>query len=267
MTDLLYSRVQAALHSLNLLTLSDQLDTLAEQAAAKDWSYLEFLDQLTQAELSARFERDVLRKTRQAHLPFLKTLDQFDFTFQPSVNERQVRDLAAMRFVAHGENVLLLGPPGVGKTHLAVALGMAAIQQGLSVQFYAVADLLDILTRDAKADRLNQRLRVLCRPQLLILDEMGYFSIDRRAAQFLFQLVSRRYQKGSIILTSNKSYGEWGDIFSDQVLAAAILDRLLHLSTTLNIRGQSYRLKDKRRAGVFHDLPVPQPLPQEAPTP
>lgn len=257
MTDPTYDRLLAALHTLNWPHASEQLDLLAQQAASKQWSFVEFLDHLTQAELTGRAERLVARRIREARFPFLKTLDQFDFTFQPSVKERQIRDLATTRFVAHGENVLLLGPPGVGKTHLAVAIGMAAIQQGLSVSFYSVADLLDVLLREAKADRLNQRLQTLMRPHLLILDEMGYFPIDKRAAQLLFQLISRRYNKGSIILTSNKSYGEWGEIFADPVLASAMLDRLLHLSTTLNIRGQSYRLKDKRRSGIFHDLPQP----------
>lgn len=254
MTELSYQRVQQALHSLKLQRLPDCLDQLAQQAATESWTYVEFLDHLLEAELTARSERDIAVKTRMARLPFVKTLDQFDFAFQPSVNEKQVRELATMRFVANGENALLLGPPGVGKTHLAVALGMAAIQQGMSVLFVNVADLLEQIARDAKADRLNQRLQLLGRPKLLIIDEMGYFPLDRRAGQFLFQLVSRRYQKGSIILTSNKSFADWGDIFADAVLATALLDRLLHASHTLNIRGQSYRLKDKLKSGVFSEL-------------
>ena len=250
-----YQRVHTTLHTLKFISVVDRLDALAQQAATEHWTYLDFLDRLTQAELAARTARDVTRNTRRARLPFVKTLDQFDFAFQPSVNEQQLRDLATLRFVAHGENVLLLGPPGVGKTHLAVSLGMAALLNGQTVLFYTVADLLDQLAQDAKADRLQIRLKALCRPDVLILDEMGYFPLDKRAAQFLFQLVSRRYLKGSIILTSNKSYGDWDSIFSDTVLATAILDRLLHASTTVNIRGQSYRLHEKRRSGVLLDLP------------
>jgi DNA replication protein DnaC len=258
MTGHVYERVQTHLTRLKLTRIQDQLDPLAEEAAKQEWTYLEFLDRLLEAELNARFERDVAMKTKLAHFPFIKTLDQFDFAFQPAVNERQIRELATVRFVANGENLLLLGPPGVGKTHLAISLGTAAIAQGISVYFLTMVDLLEMLQKDAKEDRLNHRLTVLCRPNLLILDEMGYFPLDRTTAHFLFQLVSRRYQKGSIILTSNKSYGEWGDIFSDPILATAILDRLLHHSTTINIRGQSYRLRDKRRTGLFHDLTDPQ---------
>jgi DNA replication protein DnaC len=254
MNDHGYEHLQAILERLKLTRVPERLDQLAEEAAKESWTYVEFLDRVLDVEVSARVERDVTMKTRLARFPFVKTLDQFDFSFQPALNEAQMRELATARFVAHGENILLLGPPGVGKTHLAVSLGVAAIMQGISVVFFTVADLVDLVQQDVKADRLERRLHALCTPKLLILDEMGYVPLDQRSAQFLFRLVSRRYQKGSIILTSNKSYGEWGDVVSDYVLATAMLDRLLHYSTTINIRGESYRLREKRKAGVFHDL-------------
>ncbi len=246
-----YEHLQAILERLKLMRVPERLDQLAEEAAKESWTYVEFLDRVLDVEVSARVERDVTMKTRLARFPFVKTLEQFDFSFQPALNEAQIRELATARFVAHGENILLLGPPGVGKTHLAVSLGVAAILQGISVVFFTVADLVQ---QDVKEDRLERRLHALSNPKLLILDEMGYVPLDQRSSQFLFRLISRRYQKGSIILTSNKSYGEWGDVVSDYVLATAMLDRLLHYSTTINIRGESYRLREKRKAGVFHDL-------------
>lgn len=257
MNDLIYTRLQAHLMRLKLAHMAETLDATAQEAAKHEWTYLGFLDHLVQGEVSARSQREIALKTGRAHFPFVKTLDQFDFAFQSSVNERQLRELATMRFVAQGENLLLLGPPGVGKTHLAIALGVAAVTQALSVYFISLSDLLDLLHKDAREDRLTDRLATLCRPKLLILDEMGYFPLDRVTAQFLFQLVSRRYQKGSIILTSNKSFGDWGEIFADQILAAALLDRLLHYSTTLNLRGQSYRLREKRKSGVFTEFTEP----------
>jgi len=255
---LTHERVLGHPARLRLNRLPDCLGGPAEEATKGDWTYVEFLDRLLGAEIAARAERDAAMKTKLAHFPFVKTPEQFDFAYQPSVGERQVKELATLRFVAEAENLLILGPPGTGKTHLAIALGVRAISQGVSVYFVTVSDLLEMLRRDAKEDRLAHRLQALCRPKLLILDEMGSFPPDRLAAQFLFQPVSRRYEQASLIVTSNTSYGDWGDVLADPVLASAILDRLLHHSTTLNIRGQSYRLREKKKAGVFHDLTEPK---------
>ena len=249
--NLAYERVVAHLDRLKLKRVAELLDPICEQATKESLSYVDFLDRLLEAESVSRAERRLLAKTRLAHFPFHKTLADFDFSFQPSIDRKQIQELATLRFLANGENVIFLGPPGVGKTHLAVALGMEAVAHGHNVYFITIPELLDELARDVQENRLFERLTKLRVPTLLILDEMGYLPLDRVATSFLFQLVSKRYSKGSIIITSNKSYLEWGSVFGDEVAAAAVIDRLLHYSTTVNIRGESYRLKDKKRAGVF----------------
>jgi DNA replication protein DnaC len=243
-------QLQGTLKGLGLTAVEMRLENLLEQAAKKEPSYADFLLDLLKGELEARRTRYLRARLQLAHLPYVKTFDQFDFSFQPSVDERQVRELRTLRFVHEASNVIFLGPPGVGKTHLSVALAEASIQAGFGAYFITAHDLVTDLSRAMRESRLDRRMRIYLAPKVLVIDEMGYLPLDEMGATIFFQLVSARYERGSIILTSNKSYGDWGSIFGDPIIATAILDRLLHHSTTVNIRGESYRLKDRRRAGL-----------------
>ncbi len=244
-------QLQETLNGLGLAAIEARLEGMLEQAAKNEPSYGDFLLEVLRTESDARRQRYLKTRLQLAHLPYLKTFDQFDFSFQPSIDERQIRELRTLRFVHEASNVILLGPPGVGKTHLAVALADATIRAGQAAYFMTAHDLVDDLGRAYREGRLERRMRVYLAPKVLIIDEMGYLPLDDMGATIFFQLVSARYERGSIILTSNKSYGDWGGIFGDAIIATAILDRLLHHSTTINIRGESYRLKDRRRAGLL----------------
>jgi DNA replication protein DnaC len=240
--------------------LSDRLDSVCEQASKKDLGYKEFLTEALDVEWKGRHQKGVETRLSLARFPCIKTLEQFDFSFQPSIDRKVVRELAGLSFVERAENVILLGPPGVGKTHLAIALAVKAVEAGFRVLFLSLEQLLTRLTRARAENRLERTMQQLVYPKVLVLDEMGYLPMNREEASLFFRLLTRRYEKASLVLTSNKSFVDWGDIFNDQVLATAILDRLLHHATTVNIKGESYRLKDKRRAGI---LGKPEPEPAE----
>lgn len=232
------------------------LDTRAEQAAREEWSYTDFLDHLLEDEVAARRQRSLATRTKLAGFPFTKRLEDFRFKEQPSVDRKQIMELAALGFLDRRDNVIFLGPPGVGKSHLAIALGLKAIEAAHSVYFVTLDRLVSDLRRAHVANSFERRMRVYTRPHLLIIDEVGYLPLEPLDGNMLFQLISRRYERGSIILTSNKTYGEWGNFLGDSVLAAAVLDRLLHHSATVNIRGDSYRLKEKRKAGILQPPPA-----------
>lgn len=235
--------------------LGAQLDALCEQASKRDLGYKEFLTEALQTEWRGRHQRGVEARLMMARFPWVKSLEQFDFSFQPTVDRKVIRELATVGFVERAENVIILGPPGVGKTHLAIALGVKAVEAGHKVLFLTLESMITRLTKARMENRIERQLQQFVYPKVLIIDEMGYLPMNREEAGLLFRVLTRRYERASLILTSNKSFVDWGEIFNDQVLATAILDRLLHHSTTLNIKGESYRLKEKRKAGLLGTAP------------
>lgn len=257
----------ALLGKLKMDHLEAQIDAVCEQAAQHQLDYKTFLGQALQTEWQGRYQKGIEARLRQARLPWIKTLDQFDFDFQPSIDRRVVRELAGLSFVERAHNVIVLGPPGVGKTHLAIGLAVKAVEAGYSVLFLTLETLMIRLMRALNENRLERSLQQLSYPKVLIIDEIGYLPLSQIEASLFFRLVVRRYERSSLIVTSNKSFLDWGETFNDTVLATAILDRLLHYSTTLNIKGESFRLKEKRRAGLLSRSGASQNDDQEVTSP
>lgn len=239
------------LSRLRLGAIREQLDGLLEEAARRQLNLREALAWLCAAEVASKEQRRLSMAMNIARFPFVRTLEGFEFEAQPSIDPGKIRELATCRWVANGDNVVLLGPPGVGKTHLEVALGREAVTRGYTVQFTTAMELLGSLVKGQQQGTLEVRLAQYAKPKLLIVDELGYLPLEPQAGHLFFQLISRRYEQGSVLISSNRPVQEWDEVFGDQVVAAAILDRLLHHSHVVTIRGDSYRLREKRRSGLF----------------
>lgn len=229
---------------LGLTSLAKRLPQVLEQARQGQPSYETFLQQALQAEVDGRKQRAQERRRRAAHLPTTKSLEAFDFSFQPTLSPALVQDLAGLAFVQTATNIILLGPPGVGKTHLGIALLVKALEAGHSALFTTLAHLVEALEA-APTQPWRHRLRRFLKPQVLLIDEVGYTRLTAEQAHQLFELVNARYEQGAIILTSNTSFAEWGSLLGDEVLATALLDRLLHHAEVLTINGRSYRMKER----------------------
>lgn len=240
------------LQALGLATAAEHLESVAQQAAAGNWSYRRFLGHLLEGERSARQNKTVALNLQFARFPVIKRLAQFDCVAQPSLDPRLIEELATGRYLAEARNVVFLGPPGVGKTHLAIALGVCCAEQGNRVYFTSVSELARRLGKAMSENRLHREMNNYTRPKLLIIDEAGYLKLEAAHASLLFQVIAQRYQTGgSIILTSNKPFDEWAEVFAgDPVMASAALDRLLHKATVITLKGDSYRMLERKKAGI-----------------
>jgi DNA replication protein DnaC len=241
--------------AVGLLHVEAGLPALLQQAQSQQLTYEAFLQEVLITEKDARQQLAYQRRLRLARLPTSKTLEAFDFSFQPGLSQRLVQELATLSFLATSTNVVLLGPPGVGKTHLVSALAVKAVQAGHSALFTSLSRLVDDLAAVPHPSLWRQRLRRYIHPEVLVIDEVGYTRLTPEQAHHLFELVTARYERGSILLTSNTSFAEWGNLLGDEILATALLDRLLHHAEVLAINGNSYRMKDRLPPGTSFSQP------------
>ncbi|KOA18578.1 chromosomal replication initiator protein DnaA [Clostridium homopropionicum DSM 5847] len=246
MDNITYERVKENLKTLDLTNTLEIIDNYLELAIKDDKNIVEILDHLLTQEVKFKSKRAAEIQVSVAAFPFRKLLEEFDFDFQPSIDKRLIDELATLRFVSNAENVVFLGPPGVGKTHLAIALGIIAAKHRYLTYYISCQDLISQLNKAHFENKLALKIKHYAKYRLLIIDEIGYLPMDIQGANLFFQLIAKRYEKCSTIFTSNKSFSQWGEVFSDNTIAAAILDRILHHATVVNIKGDSYRLKDRK---------------------
>jgi DNA replication protein DnaC len=250
--------IKAHLADLQMPGSLEVVDHLMERLDHGAITPAEAMAELLAAQVSLRRERRLTSAMRSSRLPSLKTLDTFDFTFQPSIDRAQILSLHELEFVQRKENVIFLGPAGVGKTHLAISLAVAAAEKGRRVYYSTLSDLVLSLVEAERQGRLKEKLATLKQPSLLVVDEIGYLPVTASGTNLFFQLVNARYEKASTLLTSNKSFREWGEVFGDPVAAVAMLDRLLHHCHIVNIRGNSYRLRQYPGLSLPDESPPPR---------
>jgi DNA replication protein DnaC len=229
---------------LKLLFIRENYESLAKQAAQKQWTHIQYLAELIQAQTHQRRDRAIERRICQARFPQIKTLEQFKWSWPKNINQQQVRNLFRLKWIEDKSNLIFIGGVGLGKTHLATALGYEACLKGYSVLFSTAVEAINNLTAAQAAGRLKQELKKYLKPDLIVCDELGYLPIDKTGADLLFQIISHRYEKGSLIITTNRVFKDWPEIFNnDSTLTSALLDRLLHHTETVVIEGDSYRMK------------------------
>lgn len=239
-----FTRTLNNFESLNMPEFRTNIERYIGYVESGEKTMIDALYELTELELDLRTKRAMNACVKVANFPFIKRLIDFDFSFQPSINKEQIMNFKYLQFLEKKENIIFIGSPGVGKTHLATAIGIEAASMRTSTYFIGCNDLVLQLKKAHIENRLEQRLKFFSKYKLLIIDEVGFLPLDTESSNLLFQLIARRYEKNSTIVTTNKSLSRWGEVFGDPVIANAILDRLLHHSTVINIVGRSYRTKD-----------------------